>query len=150
MNVEIGTEVPIFLFWEYLFQIFGILSLQCSTVEPGAYWTLAVDSSDCHFNLQSVKSTPNVWQLWAGKVTVELKNHFFRVDTISLFHNLLYLCSHVSSGVLLAVSSSFLVYSWTLCFFLQTLLHFFPLFLLMTLYCRLKRKGAGAYSPFRW
>jgi hypothetical protein len=29
MNVEIGTETPIFLFWEYLVQIFGILSLQC-------------------------------------------------------------------------------------------------------------------------
>jgi hypothetical protein len=29
MNVEIGTEAPIFLFWEYFFQIFGILSLQC-------------------------------------------------------------------------------------------------------------------------
>ncbi len=29
MNVEIGTETPIFLSWEYLFQIFGILSLQC-------------------------------------------------------------------------------------------------------------------------
>jgi hypothetical protein len=30
MNVEIGTEASIFLFWEYLFQIFGILSLQCA------------------------------------------------------------------------------------------------------------------------
>ncbi len=28
MNVEIETEAPIFLFWEYLFQIFSILSLQ--------------------------------------------------------------------------------------------------------------------------
>ncbi len=29
MNVEIGTETPKFLFWEYLFRNVGILSLQC-------------------------------------------------------------------------------------------------------------------------
>jgi hypothetical protein len=31
MNVEMGTETPIhvYLFWEYLFRNFGILSLQC-------------------------------------------------------------------------------------------------------------------------
>ncbi len=29
MNVEIGTETPIFLFWEYLLRNFGILSLPC-------------------------------------------------------------------------------------------------------------------------
>jgi hypothetical protein len=34
MNVEIGTEAPLFLFWEYLFQIFGIFSLQCT---PNAF-----------------------------------------------------------------------------------------------------------------
>ncbi len=30
MNVEIGTVVVQFLFWEYLFPIFGIGSMQCS------------------------------------------------------------------------------------------------------------------------
>jgi hypothetical protein len=30
MNVEIGTETPKFIFWEYLFRNFGILSLQCT------------------------------------------------------------------------------------------------------------------------
>jgi hypothetical protein len=33
MTVEIWIETPKFLFWEYLFQIFGILSLQCLRVK---------------------------------------------------------------------------------------------------------------------
>ncbi len=37
MNVEIGTEIPIFLFWEYLFRNFGILSLQFTTNKAQEY-----------------------------------------------------------------------------------------------------------------
>jgi hypothetical protein len=37
MNVKIGTEAPIFLFWEYLFQIFGIcLCSECVDTTPAA------------------------------------------------------------------------------------------------------------------
>ncbi len=42
MNVEIGTETPIFLFWEYLFQIFGFLSLQCAHLWSSPGWTVGV------------------------------------------------------------------------------------------------------------
>jgi hypothetical protein len=34
MNVEIGTVITQFLFWEYLFGIFGIVSLQCISILP--------------------------------------------------------------------------------------------------------------------
>jgi hypothetical protein len=40
MNVEIGAEAPIFLFWEYLFRNCGILSLQCSSMDENVEWSL--------------------------------------------------------------------------------------------------------------
>ncbi len=52
MNMEIGTETSKFLFWEYLFGIFGTVSLQCRInvkviTTANAYrnytnWTLSV------------------------------------------------------------------------------------------------------------
>jgi hypothetical protein len=38
MNVGIGTETAQFLFWDYLFRIFGSMSLQCAKT-PLAYPT---------------------------------------------------------------------------------------------------------------
>ncbi len=38
---ECGNWAPIFLFWEYMFQIFGILSLQCNYMRKGILETSA-------------------------------------------------------------------------------------------------------------
>ncbi len=44
MNVEIETEAKLFLFRDYLFQIFGIVSLQC--VYESA-WTFFAQRTSC-------------------------------------------------------------------------------------------------------
>jgi hypothetical protein len=70
LNVEIGTEAPIFLFWEYLFQIFGILSLQCTV---GTHTTNQLGKVDIGWiivkpALQDIGGTPsaNILQYWAS------------------------------------------------------------------------------------
>ncbi len=47
--MEIGTETPIFLFWEYLLQIFDIFSLQCRRPCNCRCHAVEADPADVNF-----------------------------------------------------------------------------------------------------
>jgi hypothetical protein len=75
MNVEIGTETPIFLFWEYLFRNFGVLSLQCRQARTGD--TVLVKSREMTGRSQKLPLGLG----GAGVKTTENKIHWPRWET---------------------------------------------------------------------
>jgi hypothetical protein len=56
MNVEIGTETLIFLFWEYLFRNIGILSLQCREQKYQYIYFLCEKRADSIISLINIYS----------------------------------------------------------------------------------------------
>jgi hypothetical protein len=58
MNVEIRTVAVRFLFWEYLFRIFGVGSLQC--VYRAQRYTCTYVRASSGYNLEISPHSPNV------------------------------------------------------------------------------------------
>jgi hypothetical protein len=50
MNVGIGTVSGQFLFWEYFFRIFGIVSLQCGMENPARVVAIMLLSGHLSFH----------------------------------------------------------------------------------------------------
>jgi hypothetical protein len=75
MNVEIGTETPIFLLWEYLVRNFGILSLQCGT-EMSEYSQLL------SYSLFSPSVTGSILPVFALQVELFEQRRHYRVGVL--------------------------------------------------------------------
>ena len=66
MNVEIVTVAAQFLFWEYLFQIFGIVSLQCARGQAERTRWIEMKRKNCR--------TPKLLHILMSSVIRKLKN----------------------------------------------------------------------------
>ncbi len=79
MNVEIGAETPIFLFWEYLFPNFGNLSLQCSF--PSSNKKVYFQPCSCsHMSTQSYRSVHGRMNYKDTKPNMSL---FFKINLLT-------------------------------------------------------------------
>ncbi len=125
--MEIGTEAPIFLFWEYLFQIFAILSLQCAQLHAIQYF-----SSICLLGWD--KAVSFTWIRWNVVQSVQ-KCTCFKTEPIACgafqCHCLLYrkIIHHISlqSGGSALIRTEWVSY-FHMCYLIVSLLVLFYLF----------------------
>jgi hypothetical protein len=86
MNVEIGTETPIFLFWEYLFRNFVIFSLQCVS----SVTLLGTDGTDqclcCATFCTSTRADFQLYFAWCIAPRCQITTRNVRVWRIFMCH----------------------------------------------------------------
>jgi hypothetical protein len=75
MNVEIRTEASQFLFWEYLFRIYGIVSLQCVFFR---HECIKLHRADCFHDISVILVC-----LFKGSLTRDFRSHFFFHESVS-------------------------------------------------------------------
>jgi hypothetical protein len=90
MNVEIGTEAPIFLFWEYLFQIFGILSFQCMDI--GQFRTSEVRKTQKQLPSHAVSIKPSLSLDISSCLSLALSLFLCESCTNKLYNCKMYIC----------------------------------------------------------
>jgi hypothetical protein len=81
MNVEIGTETPIFLFWEYLFEIsvFCLCSAGLSLLRP-AHYHLSY-AAPC-----KIVEKGNHWKFTILLVNIEPLTYWLKIKSKSVDH----------------------------------------------------------------
>jgi hypothetical protein len=110
MNVEIGTVAAQFLFWEYLFRILGIVSLQCTATRHSLFWKLQ------RVNLSYVLPLDILCELegwWAGQ-----ERECGRIPCPAYWEEAGWSPCSVSCGIGMATQWIFLahhVFFWSMC-----------------------------------
>jgi hypothetical protein len=97
MNVETGTVATVFLFWECLFQIFGIGALQCSNGTTCLLLLIGIALMYVHYSLADVFTNALTMQNKEKKMIIREGSE----DSLPFVNDAhLYVCTYVGSHTL--------------------------------------------------